>query len=203
MSPIAAYVELRANLEELEERDLKAGITNTRAKIAHIKKKIEAEEQRLKDRDGGANSQLVAGQKEAEARRQELETERQRVEDRKATVEDERKAVIDEMRRVQPVRARKIQDIEGARSRVHRLQQTDQDAFGAFSRGTAALLRLIDNERGWRQKPIGPIGRYVTLKDQSWMHIVEKHFGSTLNSFVVTNNSDAEKLKRLMSNAQW
>jgi chromosome segregation ATPase len=59
-------------------------------------------------------------------------------------------------------------------------------------------LREIDREKGWREKPVGPIGLHITLLDSKWIHIIERYFGGALGGFIVTNYADGNLLKKIL-----
>lgn len=70
--------------------------------------------------------------------------------------------------------------------------------MAAFDRRMPRLLAAIERESRFREKPVGPAGLYVTLREQKWLHIIETMLGGTLNAFVVTNYEDSDVLKKLM-----
>ncbi|KAH8727160.1 dna repair protein-like protein rad18 [Phaeosphaeriaceae sp. PMI808] len=65
------------------------------------------------------------------------------------------------------------------------------------------LLRAIDTDGSFREKPVGPLGRYVKVVRPEWGYILEKQFGHTLNAFVVTSHADMTALKGLMKKWNW
>lgn len=65
------------------------------------------------------------------------------------------------------------------------------------------LLRAIESHSGFREKPVGPLGRHVKLVRPEWAHILEKQFGPALNGFVVTSKADQTILSKLMITCQW
>ena len=65
------------------------------------------------------------------------------------------------------------------------------------------LLRAIQQEDGFQEKPIGPVGSHVRLLQPSWSTILEKSFGGMLDSFVVMSKSDQALLSNLMKRVGW
>jgi chromosome segregation ATPase len=65
------------------------------------------------------------------------------------------------------------------------------------------LLRAIETESRFREKPVGPMGRHVKLLRSEWGFILEKQFGSSLNAFVVTSRADQSTLSGLMRRCNW
>lgn len=180
---------------------MKNEMSRIRDRIDVLKKKIRNEESRLEQQNGGTSSRLVDDQKEAEARKEQLK-------EQIASLESEIKELQGQssdqaLREAQARRTRKNEDISKTNNILQNLRRADTGGLGAFGGAIGQVVRAIDNERGWREKPVGPIGRYVTLKAQAWMSIVEKFFGSTLSGFVVSHRQDADLLKRIMSQYHW
>ncbi|KAL5121033.1 Structural maintenance of chromosomes protein 6 [Pleosporales sp. CAS-2024a] len=65
------------------------------------------------------------------------------------------------------------------------------------------LLRAIETERTFRERPVGPMGRHVKLLRPEWGFILEKQFGANLNAFVVTSRADQRVLSGLMKRCNW
>ncbi|KAL3446823.1 hypothetical protein BJX65DRAFT_110411 [Aspergillus insuetus] len=61
-----------------------------------------------------------------------------------------------------------------------------------------ALLRAIQQEQSFTERPIGPIGNFVTLLKPEWSSVLESSFGATLNSFIVTSKGDQSTLSKIM-----
>jgi chromosome segregation ATPase len=70
-------------------------------------------------------------------------------------------------------------------------------------RGLNALLKAIESDGRFRERPIGPLGRHVKLLRSEWGYILEKQFGQALNSFVVTSKQDQNTLSGLMNKLGW
>ena len=80
-------------------------------------------------------------------------------------------------------------------------QQTD-NAMTVFGVDMPRLLKRIDEEYSkgrFRQKPIGPLGALIKVKDPAWTPAIEAYLGpSTLTSFRVDNPQDAKVLQMIM-----
>ncbi|XP_018302040.1 structural maintenance of chromosomes protein 6 [Mycetomoellerius zeteki] len=94
---------------------------------------------------------------------------------------------------------RHIQKIKKDLSAVE--QQSD-NALSVFGRNIPRLLKRIEEEykkNRFKEKPRGPIGAFIKLKDAAWAPAVESFLGyGTLNSFCVDNNQDAKLLNSIM-----
>ena len=65
------------------------------------------------------------------------------------------------------------------------------------------LLKAIEQDRDFRQRPIGPIGKHLRLTKPKWSSILEKSFGGMLTAFVVTSKEDQGRLSALMRQINW
>jgi chromosome segregation ATPase len=81
-----------------------------------------------------------------------------------------------------------------AKGSLKNLENVTQHPLQAYGQQTSALVQLINNYRRWNEKPIGPIGQFVKLKDQKYADVLESFFTSVLNAFVVTNREDRATL---------
>jgi len=57
---------------------------------------------------------------------------------------------------------------------------------------------MIENDRRFQHKPIGPLGAHVQLLKPQWSAILESQFGKSLNGFLVTSKYDMKILDEMM-----
>ncbi|KAG0154777.1 hypothetical protein PDIDSM_347 [Penicillium digitatum] len=76
------------------------------------------------------------------------------------------------------------------------LNRTSRD----WSRRTTSDLTM--KEKSWEATPVGPIGHYVTLLEPKWSSILERVFGGTLASFIVSSKNDMKLLFDIMRRVQ-
>lgn len=91
--------------------------------------------------------------------------------------------------------------------RITDIRESVRDNLRPFGEGIAAVLQDIHsmaNQRKWRgQTPIGPLGKFVKLKDLKWGDLVEANLGATLNAFVVETREDEELLRSTLIRRKW
>lgn len=103
-------------------------------------------------------------------------------------------------------RVSKARDEEGlVRSRIKRLQEGERNWMEAYDNqgNLQQLMRAIESERGFREHPVGPMGRHVKLLKPDWGYVLEKQFGANLNAFVVTSKQDQSLLGIIMRRCRW
>lgn len=102
----------------------------------------------------------------------------------------------------QAIDAHETKKREGERSRniIRNLEQGQRKWTDAYPdpEKLEKLLRLIQESTRFSEKPVGPVGHYVQLKEPRWASILEKSLGGALNAFVVTNKADQGILSGMM-----
>ncbi|XP_071651386.1 structural maintenance of chromosomes protein 6-like isoform X2 [Temnothorax longispinosus] len=80
--------------------------------------------------------------------------------------------------------------------------QHSDNLLSVFGPNIPRLLKRIEEEyktKRFKEKPRGPIGAFIKLKDAAWAPAVESLFGNQfLSSFCVDNSEDAKLLKSIM-----
>ena len=108
------------------------------------------------------------------------------------------------------------QSVEHAEAMIRGINSRKSNALNAFGQHASQIMQLIDKESGWREKPVsqlselvanfirmpvlqvGPVGRFVKLKEAQFATLCECLFGETLNAFIVRNQADRIRLNNLV-----
>lgn len=64
------------------------------------------------------------------------------------------------------------------------------------------LLQIVNRTRWGGEKPIGPLGVGVKLKDMKYQDVIHTQLGSLLSAFAVTTPGDARQLREIIKNCQ-
>jgi structural maintenance of chromosomes protein 6 len=184
---------------QADMRNLRASLITNNTLISDTLRQIEEEKQRLAELDGGGAATRLAQLEEA----QESASAAHRAFDEHQSLRDDLEAKISEAQqecreRDQPLRTKR-EDIERRQRDIESLSRDRSQQDGAFHARMPALLRAIQNEGSFTQAPIGPVGKYVRLLKPEWSSIMEKSFGQTLSSFIVTSKNDMNMLNRIMA----
>ena len=84
---------------------------------------------------------------------------------------------------------------------MNSIQQGQRNWADAYHPSLQQLLREIDREKRFRERPIGPMGKYIEITKPEWTSILEKQSGSALNGFIVTSQHDQRLLSELARRA--
>ncbi|XP_076651994.1 structural maintenance of chromosomes 6 isoform X2 [Halictus rubicundus] len=114
----------------------------------------------------------------------------------------------DKMRLLQEMHTTKIEitnrdnRIKQIKRDIYATKKQSDDALTVFGRNIPRLLRRIDeeyNNNQFREKPRGPFGAYIKMKDPAWAPAVENYLGvGTFSTFCVDNSEDAKLLRAIM-----
>ncbi|KZC07283.1 PREDICTED: structural maintenance of chromosomes protein 6 [Dufourea novaeangliae] len=114
----------------------------------------------------------------------------------------------DKMRLRKEIESYKI-EISSSENRIQKIKreitvrkQHADNALTVFGRNIPRLLRRIEeeyNSRRFKEKPRGPLGAYIKMKDPAWAPAVEDYLGAgTFSTFCVDNSHDAKLLNTIM-----
>ena len=187
---------------QADQRQLRDSLKNHEAVIKARHREIEQEKQRLAELDGGGAAarlvKLEEAQESASAAHRSFEEHQGHRGDLEAKISEAQQECRE---RDQPLR-QKRDEIEQRQGDIETLSRDRNQQDGAFHQRMPNLLRAIQNERSFAQRPVGPVGKYVRLMKPEWSSIIEKSFGQTLSSFIVTSKNDMNILNRIMAQAK-
>ena len=112
---------------------------------------------------------------------------------------EEVEAAVQSLGRDRDRHKRNLQELHSAVSKAKRdfdfQQRNAGNADARFGNELMKLMSLIDqNERKFSVKPIGPVGKFVTMKDARWTDAVEHAIGQVPLRTVLVQNYQDEQL---------
>ena len=191
------------NLPQIEQRSIKEALRNEDDRIKKYAGDIANECRRLDEANGGSHAKRLA---ELEWRKAEIEEAKSCLGEHKlglAELEGDQVRAKQASDDFKGPRSHKEQEIQQCRENIQALSKDRGQRLGGYPPNMTQLLNAIRQDAGFQQKPIGPIGEHVRLLKPLWSGILEKSFGSSLNSFIVTSKVDQTKLSSIMQRVKW
>ncbi|KPM40169.1 Structural maintenance of chromosomes protein 6 [Neonectria ditissima] len=195
-----AFQVARKDLADLhrEERDAHGRLKTVKEDIKSCEIKIKEEERRLGESTGSARAEKDAELAKATAKEKALEEEinegtRQQPALVAKVVEAEQTA-----RRHGQARDSKRKEILATERQVQELQKSTGSAYDGYDKDMVNLVKAIESESGFGQRPIGPIGAHVRLTQPEWSGLLERTLGDALNAFIVKSKPDQTILSNLI-----
>jgi len=159
---------------------------------------MQSEEGRLAERNGGSSTLWAEEKQTAEDEVVQLRAIQRDLEQQHIIDKENLQGAKIKNAQLKGRENQKRQELLETRGLLTSLREAERDVMSTFGPQMHQLLRAIEQERGFNRKPVGPIGKYVTILKPQWASILDKFFGQTLNAFVVTNRADGQLLHRLM-----
>ncbi|KAL8735651.1 MAG: hypothetical protein Q9166_000820 [cf. Caloplaca sp. 2 TL-2023] len=175
---------------QAEQRKIKDAMKQAEARIKRAESDIEDEYRRLEEINGGSHARRLAEIDEKRSQLADAKTRMNEHDNGLNNLENERRQAAQSLENSKDPISEKRQDVQKCEERLNRLIRDHGMQERAYHANLPRLRRAIQEERGFQQRPIGPIGYHVRLRKASWSSILEKSFGGTLNSFIVTSKPD-------------
>jgi chromosome segregation ATPase len=181
---------------QVEERHIHSEISVTKEQVKRFKKDIDEENQRLQTQSGGRSVEIAT---EIEA----LDSKTQEAKHNQHQQREEKKRVLREAESLKESKqscrdAVELQD-QRIRTRQHRIEELEQGSGGNnMSLELRQVLADINKESRFREKPVGPMWKHVSLTEQRWSSILETSFGGVLDGFCVTSKHDQDLLTQIL-----
>jgi chromosome segregation ATPase len=195
-----AHDEASKNVQLLhtEQREIRQSLADAQKKVADWKTSIKDENKRIEDANGGAHSRKLA---EIEEAREAVQTAKEALDASGAEVPrlaERLRSAQDELKKAEAPLGSKRTEIDECRKRLHHLNANQHNPYDGYDASMRGLLQAIGNDRGFREKPIGPMGLKIKLLKPMWSNLIESVLGNNLNAFVVTSKADQLRLSSMM-----
>lgn len=81
--------------------------------------------------------------------------------------------------------------ISDSQSRLQGLQEQDRNRLAPYGNKMQEVLDQIGKMKWYGDRPVGPFGMHVKLKDaRTWAPLFRAHLGGLMTSFAITDNRD-------------
>lgn len=196
------FLNAHATLQA-QQRSIGESVKNADKRIEKAQKSIQEETQRLQDLNGGSHARRLEEYQQQET---EVENSRNRFKEHQRGMdrlqEDSLKAEEDLKIKTAPI-ARQRSDIQQAEGALQNLTKERGHQSDGFHERMPILLRAIQQETSFGNRPIGPLGQHVRLLKPKWSAVLENSFGGTLGSFLVSTKKDMNILFGIMQRVNW
>lgn len=181
-----------------EERDAHARLKNADGEVKSLGEKITEETKRLSNSTGPERAQKDAELADATRVERQLKDQRREATEKGPALAAAKEEADKRRQLTEKLRAQKRTEILQANNRARELEENSGSPLAGYDRDMCQLVDAVEKDRGFVQKPIGPLGAHVRLLKPEWSGILEKTFGEGLNAFVVRNKKDQTRLAGMM-----
>ena len=198
VGPTDHYLRSMLTQGQTDERNIVGELRDAKSRVDTLEKDIATEKQRLEAADGGQNAERRQDLERRQEAVDQAKLDHERLEAELSSLERKERDAREVIPEAQNLLKEHRDKVKAAEDKLNTLRHDRGQQMTAYPSSMPRLLSLIQREGGFRERPVGPIGNHVTLLEPSWSSILEKQFGATLDSFVVTSKDDQNKLTALM-----
>jgi len=167
-------------------------------RLEELDKDIASEEALLREDKRAAREARDREVEEVQSRHDDLVAQQQSAINQ-VIVEKARRDSLEESKRgQQSLKTNACARIQECTDAIRRARDRERDRLNAFGQNINVVIQRIERQTWVGEKPIGPLGRFVTLKDPQWKFPMQSQLGSLMFAFAITNNVDREALKRIL-----
>lgn len=181
-----------------EEREIKGKLQAAIGQVRECEAKIQEEEHRLDESTGSARAAKDAELAEANSKERQLKEEIENNTQQGPILQNRFSEAQEGVRRLQRAVRSKRDEILGAENDMKQIEKSTGDAYDGYDQNMMDIVKAINNDREFQEKPIGPLGAHIRLLKPEWSRIIESTLGQALDAFVVTNKKDQVRLSSLM-----
>lgn len=186
-----------------QRRGIQEDIKGHKKEAEVAQTKMDQERARIENANGPAHARKLEQLEEARTKLQSLQDQLREHNESKPQLDRAKEQATAAVSRAQPNVGEKREAVHRAEQLVVSLERDKGEHMSAFPNQIHDVVRAINSERRWRDKPVGPMGNHVRLLKQEWGSIIETTFGGQLNAFVVTNKQDHQLLMTIMRAKNW
>lgn len=169
-------------------------INNVKDEISTLNRRTDMAKKLINDRNQRDN---IDEEREKQEREIERNKKQNQIKDLESTIEEISKEELtiekkeEELKLSEKAHLDIQKELQIEQSKIDRLQRAKENKHTLFGPKVPTYLKLIeDNASKFKKKPIGPVGMYITLKDETWATAVEVACKSKLGTFIVDNHDD-------------
>ena len=83
-------------------------------------------------------------------------------------------------------------------NQIKMIKDSEKNSLAPYGSGMESVLREIQKMRWHGQQPVGPLGRFVKLKDPRWTDVLRVNLSNPMLSWAITDGRDRPPLKTLL-----
>lgn len=184
---------------QADERAAHQNLRSATTAVKDFEEKVAAEERRLEEATGEA---ILSKNRELEQAKGHVTN----IENDISNAKEQEKELLNQVDETKKARDAKAVECSNKRDEITvaeqalRTSERDQGSiYAGYERKVPELLRMIERETRFQNKPVGPLGAYVQLLKPEWSSILEKTFGNILNAFIVQSMAEQKLLQSFMN----
>ncbi|KAG9249156.1 hypothetical protein BJ878DRAFT_579613 [Calycina marina] len=191
-------VQAEVRMAESIRVQIRKDLSNAEKLVTSCQHDVDAEKKRIEDANGGASARKQA---EIDAAEIDLKDATEALESHQETrqeLDKENAAAYEASKKYDSQLRAKNGEIKDYQGGLRELEASRGNHMAGYGPHMATLLKRIQADGGFRERPVGPMGLHVKLLKPEWSSMIESIIGNLLMAFVVTSKQDQVRLAQLM-----
>lgn len=168
-----------------------------KANIKAVERQIEAEAKRMASHTMERRERARAKVEETKKAIENAETRLKSFEDQAREKEEAASDIQREAGRLQASLNQAKTRVQECEGQIKVAKDSEKNALAPYGSGMEAIIKEVQNMNWHGQKPLGPLGRFVKLKDPRWAHVLRVNLSGAMVSWAITDAKDRAQLKAL------
>ena len=169
------------------------------AQIESLEERINAEKRRQDENNSGRREEMQrtlddVGKRYSDAADavKQMEKEVQEMKDNIKKAEADKQEVIQAGERAK----NEMDSIEG---QLRLIAEREKSKLAPFGNQMEQVIAEIDRRQWHGEKPVGPLGRYIRLRDPMWADLMRVQLGRIMSAFAITDARDRRQLYEILN----
>ena len=186
-----------------DQQEIGRNLAASRRMIANLETQIEEQTQKsaahTQSKQDELNQKLANARQDVHAAQARLKDIEQQHRERQEE-SDSLKPHADQVNReLQEIRTR----LDGYKEQVARCREQQNNQLAPFGNRMKEVLEQISRMNWHGQRPVGPLGVYVKVKDpQKWAGLLSNVLGGYMSAFAVTDARDLAQMRKLLKDSR-
>ena len=90
-------------------------------------------------------------------------------------------------------------EVVNAEGELKQCGEAERNKLAPYGNNMAEVLETIQRMQWYGNKPVGPLGLYVKVKDPLWAPLMRVQLGNLMTAFAITDGRDRAQLNKLLA----
>ncbi|TFK52189.1 P-loop containing nucleoside triphosphate hydrolase protein [Heliocybe sulcata] len=196
--------KIKANKKKIfdlkaQEKEMNDQINRTSKHIEECGKSIEEETKKLEAQTKFKRDEI---EQKIQAAREDLHNAEEQLKDVRVQIQEkniELRNIAQSGDEGDTARSKAQVEVHKAQEALSRARSEEDNSLGAYGRDMKRVLQEIKGAKWYGNKPVGPLGVHVKVKEpEKWAEVLRTQLGGSMSSFAVTDARDRPQLKRIL-----
>lgn len=192
-------LSLLTHLAQTEEKQMNDTVKRCTGHIEDYERQIAAERKRIEERSQVKREELDRKISDAENAMSQVEAALNAVRAEKADKIREAEETEAQGKALKTQKDDAQKEVVNAEGELQQCGEAERNKLAPYGNNMAEILATIERMQWHGNKPVGPLGLYVKVKDPVWAPLMRVQLGNLMTAFAITDGRDRVQLNKLLT----